>query len=500
MARTRVLNDRYEIEAPLGQGGMATVYRSTDRVLNRTVAVKVLSDRFAADEKFVTRFRREAQAAAGLNHPNIVSIYDTGDHGEAHYIVMEYVEGETLGDMLRREGALPPQRAADIAAFVAAALEVAHGAGLVHRDVKPGNVMLTPEGVLKVMDFGIARAAADDSLTQTGAVLGTAAYLSPEQAQGLPVDARSDLYSLGCVLYEMLTGVQPFTGDSPVSIAYKHVNEEAAPPSRVNPDVPPDLDTVTMRAMAKVPDDRFPTAGAMREALATTAGIHAAEAVGAATEPITGRRGDTAVMPPVAAEEQPPTGEGPPGGPRRWLPIALVVAALVGLVGLALVALTDGRDGSRREPPAAEETAAAVSVDQAIAGLDDVILEGAAAGEISDEASEKILERADAAANKYSEGDLDGALEELGKVRDETDAALAQGEITSSVRADAIHEAVDLVAAAMQASPPPPAEEESPPPEEEGDEGGDGGSGGGSGPGSSEEAPGHNKDGDKGKD
>jgi hypothetical protein len=471
MANARVLNDRYEIEAPLGRGGMATVYRGTDRVLGRTVAIKVLADRFAGDDKFVTRFRREAQAAAGLNHPNIVAIFDTGDHDDAHYIVMEYVEGETLADLLNRDGALPPERAADISASVAAALEVAHQTGLVHRDVKPGNVMLTPERALKVMDFGIARAAADDTLTQTGTVLGTAAYLSPEQAQGLAVDARSDLYSLGCVLYEMLTGRQPFTGDSPVSVAYKHVNEEPVPPSRVIPDVPPELDAVTMRAMAKDPGDRFPSAQAMREALAAGAGVPAAVSVGTPTEPITGRRGDTAVMPPIT-EEGPPPGERPPGGPRRWLPIALIAATLIAVVGLVWLALgSDGRDGRRRERGAAEETTPALSVEQAMAGLEDVVVEGAAAGEITEEAGQKVLEKADAGATKYFEGDLEGALAELGQAREETDKALSEGQITSSVRADAIHEAIDLVAVAMQASPPPPVEEESPPPDEEEEEG-----------------------------
>ncbi|MGH2766938.1 MAG: protein kinase domain-containing protein, partial [Actinomycetota bacterium] len=224
MTATRVLNDRYEVGALLGEGGMARVYRGTDRVLNRTVAIKVLSGKYASDDSFVTRFRREAQSAAGLNHANVVGVYDTGDQDQMHYIVMEYVEGETLGDVLRREGRLDPDRATAIAVEVATALQAAHHTGLVHRDIKPGNVMMDRDGRVKVMDFGIARAAADDTLTQTGLVLGTAAYLSPEQAQGLAVDARSDIYSLGCLLHEMLTGRPPFTGDTPVAIAYKHVN------------------------------------------------------------------------------------------------------------------------------------------------------------------------------------------------------------------------------------------------------------------------------------
>ncbi len=214
MATPRVIADRYEIAGPLGRGGMAEVYEARDRVLDRSVAVKVLAERYSHDDRFVTRFRREAQSAARLNHRNIVSVYDTGSANGTPYIVMEKVDGPTLADIIRAEGALAPERAAEIGAAVAEALEAAHREGLVHRDVKPGNIMVTRGGEVKVMDFGIARAAADDTLTQTGTVLGTASYLSPEQASGATVDARSDVYSLGCVLYEMLTGRPPFASDS----------------------------------------------------------------------------------------------------------------------------------------------------------------------------------------------------------------------------------------------------------------------------------------------
>src|SRR5918996_479892 len=267
MAATRVLSDRYEVEQTLGEGGMARVFRGTDRVLGRTVALKVLSARFAGDRTFVARFRREAQAAAGLNHPSVVAVFDTGSGGNAHYIVMEYVEGETLDDLLKREGKLPPDRARDIAAEVARALGVAHASGLVHRDVKPGNVMLTADGRVKVMDFGIARAAADDKLTQTGTVLGTAAYISPEQAQGRQVDPRSDVYSVGCVLYELVTGRRPFTADSAVAVANMHVHEEPTPPSEIEPGIPPDLEAVVLRAMAKEPEARFADGEDLRRAL-----------------------------------------------------------------------------------------------------------------------------------------------------------------------------------------------------------------------------------------
>src|SRR5947208_7997941 len=206
MAETRVLGDRYEIKSLLGTGGMASVYLGTDRVLDRPVAVKVLSRQFANDATFVERFRREAQAAAALNHPNVVSVFDTGSDGDIQYIVMEYVQGRSLSDIIRDEGPLLPERAAEIAEGVAAGLSFAHRAGLVHRDIKPANVMITPTGDVKVMDFGIARAQTADSLTRTESVLGTATYFSPEQAKGEGVDARSDIYALGCVLNEMLTG------------------------------------------------------------------------------------------------------------------------------------------------------------------------------------------------------------------------------------------------------------------------------------------------------
>ena len=265
--RQRVLNDRYEIAGVLGQGGMAKVFKGTDRVLGRTVAVKVLAPQYADDEGFVARFRREAQAAAGLNHPNIVGVFDTGSQNGVHYIVMEYVEGRTLRDVIRADAPLLPERAIEITDAVARALAAAHESGLVHRDIKPGNIMLTRDGEVKVMDFGIARTTTGDTLTQTAAILGTALYLSPEQAQGQPVDARSDIYSLGCVFYEMLTAHAPFEGDSPVAIAYKHVRETPRLPSELNPDVPPELDAVVMKMLAKNPENRYQNAAELREDL-----------------------------------------------------------------------------------------------------------------------------------------------------------------------------------------------------------------------------------------
>jgi eukaryotic-like serine/threonine-protein kinase len=331
--RRRVLNGRYEIAELLGQGGMARVFRGTDTVLGRSVAVKVLSPQYAQDDQFVARFRREAQAAAGLNHPNIVSVYDTGSQGDVHFIVMEYVEGRTLRDVIRQEGPLLPERVAEIGQAVSRALASAHQAGLVHRDIKPGNIMLTRDGEVKVMDFGIARTSTGDTLTQTAAVLGTASYLSPEQAQGSSVDARSDIYSLGCVLYEMLTGRAPFTGDSPVAIAYKHVREDPVPPGRINPDVPDSLEAVVMKAMAKNPENRYQTADELREDLERAAQglpILATPLLpGESTQMVTRPMPDdgTAVMTGMPPDEQ-------PGRKRRWW-VVLLVLAILGLLAVA---------------------------------------------------------------------------------------------------------------------------------------------------------------------
>src|SRR4051794_27214000 len=249
---------------------MAEVHRGRDVRLGRDVAIKLLRADLARDPSFQGRFRREAQSAASLNHPAIVAVYDTGEErvagSAAPYIVMEYVEGRTLREVLETEGRLLPQRALELTAQVCAALDQAHRAGIVHRDVKPGNVMLTPGGDVKVMDFGIARAVTGTgaTMTQTAAVIGTAHYLSPEQARGEHVDARSDVYSTGCLLYELLTGGPPFSGDSAVAVAYQHVREEPVPPSRIEPDVTPPLDAIVLKAMAKNAANRYQTAGEMR--------------------------------------------------------------------------------------------------------------------------------------------------------------------------------------------------------------------------------------------
>ena len=269
----RVLGGRYEMGRVIGRGGMAVVSQARDLRLGRDVAVKELRIDLASDPTFQARFRREAQASAGLNHPNIVSVYDTGEEEDPRsgvgvpYIVMELIGGRTLRDVLREGRPILPRRALEFTQGVLDALSYSHKAGIVHRDIKPANVMLTPAGSIKVMDFGIARAVSDTSatMTQTAAVIGTAQYLSPEQARGETVDARSDIYSAGCLMYELLVGRPPFQGDSPVSVAYQHVREAPVPPSQLDGEITAAMDAVVLRALAKDPDARYQTAGEMRD-------------------------------------------------------------------------------------------------------------------------------------------------------------------------------------------------------------------------------------------
>lgn len=273
MTEPHRVGNRYELGELLGRGGMAEVRKGTDVRLGRTVAVKRLRTDLASDATFQARFRREAQASASLNHPAIVSVYDTGEelsHDGTDvaqpYIVMEYVAGRTLRDILREGRKILPERALEITSGVLSALDYSHRMGIIHRDIKPGNVMLTPSGDVKVMDFGIARAVADaqSTMTQTAAVVGTAQYLSPEQARGETVDARSDVYSTGCLLYELLTGRPPFVGENPVSVAYQHVREQPNPPTHHDVDLPPEVDAIVMKALAKPVDERYPSAQAMK--------------------------------------------------------------------------------------------------------------------------------------------------------------------------------------------------------------------------------------------
>ena len=268
--RTAIINDRYEIFSRIGRGGMADVFLGRDRLLDRQVAIKVLFPEFAVDPNFVERFRREAQAAANLSHPNIVNVYDWGKHAGTYFIAMEYVEGRTLADILRVNGHVTSKQAAEIASEVAAALGFAHEAGLVHRDIKPANILIGSNGQVKVADFGIARAMnapTESNLTQAGAVMGTATYFSPEQAQGAQPDPRSDLYSLGVVMYEMIAGRPPFTGENPVSIAYKQVHDHPQPLNRLVADVPRPFEAIVAKLLAKDPRIRYSSAGALRDDL-----------------------------------------------------------------------------------------------------------------------------------------------------------------------------------------------------------------------------------------
>lgn len=260
-----LLADRYQLERLIARGGMAEVYLATDTMLNREVAAKILFPEYAREESFVERFRREAQAAAKLNHPNIVAIYDWGKSKDSYFIGMEYVKGQSLREKLKAEGTIDSDILAEICADTASALQYAHENGIVHRDIKPGNILIKKNGKVKVTDFGIARAGTSEALTQTGSVMGTATYFSPEQAQGYNVDGRSDIYSLGVVMYELATGVPPFVADTPIAVAFKHVSEKVVPPTSRNPDISPEFEKIILKCLQKNADDRYADANELYE-------------------------------------------------------------------------------------------------------------------------------------------------------------------------------------------------------------------------------------------
>jgi serine/threonine-protein kinase len=350
MTTPRQLSDRYELGEILGFGGMSEVHIARDMRLHRDVAVKVLRADLARDPSFYLRFRREAQNAAALNHPAIVAVYDTGEAettaGPLPYIVMEYVDGVTLRDIVHTDGPMPPRRAIETIADACQALNFSHQHGIIHRDVKPANIMISKTGAVKVMDFGIARAIADSghNVTQTAAVIGTAQYLSPEQARGDSVDARSDVYSLGCVLYEILTGQPPFVGDSPVAVAYQHVREDPVPPSERHQGISPELDAVVLKALAKNPENRYQTAAEMRADLVRVHNGEPPEAPKVLTDaertsmlaaaPATNRSTQTEQV----SRHQPAYDDRRRGGGSvgRWLIAAAVLAVLTVVVTIAI--------------------------------------------------------------------------------------------------------------------------------------------------------------------
>jgi beta-lactam-binding protein with PASTA domain/tRNA A-37 threonylcarbamoyl transferase component Bud32 len=368
MTTPQVLGERYEIGGVLGRGGMAEVHRGRDLRLGREVAVKVLRHDLARDPSFQVRFRREAQAAASLNHPAIVAVYDTGEDrtptGATPYIVMEYVEGDTLRDVLRREGRLDPERAMSLSADICGALDFSHRNGIVHRDVKPGNVMITPQGTVKVMDFGIARAVSDSAatMTSTAAVIGTAQYLSPEQARGESVDARSDVYSMGCLLYELVTGAPPFTGDSPVAVAYQHVREDPRLPSSINPQIPPELDAIVLKSMSKNPANRYQSAAEMRNDLLRALAGQRVEAT-----PVMGDEEKTTILAatPGGYGYGEDDGDEAAAKRRKRRIVAIVAAVAVLLIGGA-IAIAVAMSGGDPEAPTVAKVRVPVVVNKAL--------------------------------------------------------------------------------------------------------------------------------------
>ena len=351
----QLVDNRYRIESPLGSGGMADVYLAHDDVLDRDVALKVMNGRYAHDDEFVERFKREAQSAAALSHPNIVSIYDRGESGGAggtYYIAMEYLSGGTLKDRILKRGPLPARTAAAVAAQIAEALQVAHRNGVIHRDIKPHNILITDSGDIKVTDFGIARAASSSTMTKTGSILGTAHYISPEQAMGEPVGPASDLYSLGVVLYEMLTGKLPYDADTPIGIAMKHVNGHLKPPIEVDPSIPEGINAITCRLLAKDPEDRYGSAAELIKDLdrasdglapvsgATTRIMHRAAPTRQRT-----RRNTRVAPPPTRTNNMRTTGKRRKNGVLPWI-VALVLLALLIPLGWAGYSLLQNQQGN----------------------------------------------------------------------------------------------------------------------------------------------------------
>jgi eukaryotic-like serine/threonine-protein kinase len=377
-ARKTVLDNRYDVVRPLGSGGMGEVYLARDRVLGRDVALKVLRKQYAGDDEFAERFKREAMSAASLSHPNIIQVYDRGETEEgASYIAMEYVPGGTLKERISREGPLEAADAAGLGAQVAEALGAAHDRGMVHRDIKPQNVLLAARGGAKVADFGIARAGSSATISRTGSVMGTAAYMSPEQALGKPATPKSDLYALGVVLYEALTGELPYTADNPIAVSMKHVNEPLRPPVQLNPRIPKGMNALVTKLLAKDPEDRYADADELADDLwRVNRGL---EPVAAGVGRNQGRSTQhNALAPPSVTSEMQRPRPGPVSYRRRrrlpWLLIALAaILFTLGVLGSVQAALGpdamkgwfDVFQGDKRSPdkPAGPETVKVPEVD-----------------------------------------------------------------------------------------------------------------------------------------
>ena len=477
---------RYGLGWVVGVGGMARVYLASDRVLERQVAVKVLSPPYAQDPVFVERFRREARSAARLSHPNVVAVFDSGSDADQHYLVMEYLAGQSLAELLVRQGRLAPRWAAELGMEVCAALTAAHAQGLVHRDVKPANVLVGDDGRVKVADFGIAKAAATATLTGTGSVLGTAAYLSPEQAQGGPVDARSDLYSLGCVLYELVTGAPPFgsgADSSPVAVATRHLHQPPEPPSAHNLQVDASLDAVVLTALAKDPARRYQSASELQAALervlagdAVAAGPGRPGAAAVPTEPLPGLPARTGVLAATTGPAVRDAGRRP--GWPRW---ALAVAGLA--LGLGLVAAVLWPDGAstptRGEtgPTAAPATSAASTtipgsttpavsapgVEAALANLTAVITAARQQGTVDQEVEDLLGQAGDLAKalqeNPKEEGKGEGggkgkgrdAAKKAAELERKVDELIGQGKIRPPATTQIQQAVAQLVQAVQQA-------------------------------------------------
>ena len=412
MTTGRRLGERYELGETLGRGGMAEVFEGQDLRLNRRVAVKVLRPDLARDASFQGRFRREAQAAASLNDPNIVAVYDTGEdilegngeHSLVPYIVMEYVDGHTLRELMSSGRRFLPERSLEIMDGVLGALDYSHAHGIIHRDIKPGNVMLAKNGDVKVMDFGIARAVADAhaTMTQANAVMGTAQYLSPEQARGEVVDARSDLYSAGCLLYELLTGRPPFQGENAVSVAYQHVSENPVPPSQVDPAVPPALDGLVMKALAKNPADRYQTAREFKADVdRAMAGVPVGAPVPQMRATVPAATATTAAMPPVAGAQKPADSSGK-RSPWAWIAIVVLVIAV------AVMALFVGRSlfGGGSGPKVTVPDVVGMNIDQAQSALEAKGLKlGAQTPQTSDQPEDTVLAQDPQADTQLAKGE-----------------------------------------------------------------------------------------------